>query len=275
MLNRLGYALTEITDRDVPDSDSSRDPEVAEYICHSDQWRTINFDYCSTVGPLTVRAISEHCEHLQYLNIGHCRNVSSAVLNVILVKAPCLKVFVALYCQGPAHRDDPFLSAQDFTLDWGSLALEEFHSKIIVPESDRHWDDEILQEKVRSPMHGAVVASRHMQRLVYRKLAEQNSLKSLFLGQYPTTSMGQADCWYQSRCLEMMLASGLDELADLQRLEQLNLYSMGLRIGMPGLEWMVTHWPNLKFAAGLLDTLHQDPSPGVCEWLRDNRIDWL
>lgn len=238
---------------------------------------TINFDcYCSGVGPLTIEAILERCEHLQYLNIGRCRNISSPKLHAILSKAPCLKTFVALYHHGPVHRDYPFLSAQDFiALDWGSLVMEEFHCRIFIPGFDRHLDNDGHEKEERSSPHDVVVASRAMQRQVYRKLAEQKSLKRLILGQYPPTPMAQAKHWYQSCCLEMTLESGLDELAGLQKLEKLNVGGMAPRIGIPELEWMVAHWPNAKYVEGLFDSIDKDPLPGVCEWMRNNKVNWL
>lgn len=276
-LTRLGYALTELTDSDVPGHDSRTDALFVEYVSLSNQWKTIRFQHhLGAVGPMTIQAISERCKHLQYLNIARCRNVSSADLLAILAKAPCLKTFVALSCTVPMHRDEPFLFAQDFiALDWGSLVLEDFHCRIVVSGSDRHWDNDSHEAEERSSVHDVVVASRVLQRQVYRKLAEQRSLESLFLGQYLTTPMSQVERWYQSCCLEMTLKSGLDELADLRQLEELNVRSMGLRTGVPELEWMVAHWPNMRNVVGLFDTLDQDPLPGVCEWVRDNKIDWL
>lgn len=55
----------------------------------------------------------------------------------------------------------------------------------------------------------------------------------------------------QHSCLELTLESGLDELAGLKELEELNVGQMGHRIGLAEVQWMVAQWPKLKSIVGL------------------------
>ncbi|KAF9974046.1 hypothetical protein BGZ73_002665 [Actinomortierella ambigua] len=60
------------------------------------------------------------------------------------------------------------------------------------------------------------------------------------------------DDWqYQHECLEMTLASGLDQLRNLGQLRFLNIGRMATRVGSEEAEWMAQHWPRLEVLEGL------------------------
>ncbi|KAG0362399.1 hypothetical protein BGX24_005111 [Mortierella sp. AD032] len=59
------------------------------------------------------------------------------------------------------------------------------------------------------------------------------------------------DSYVQTSCLELSLASGLDELSGLKELEELVIWRMAHRIGVAEVKWMVEHWPKLKIIRGL------------------------
>ncbi|KAF9156798.1 hypothetical protein BG015_001130 [Linnemannia schmuckeri] len=78
--------------------------------------------------------------------------------------------------------------------------------------------------------------------------------------------------------LELTLATGLDRLSSLTRLEIFGFEGVNHRIGKPELSWMATAWPKLKVLRGL----HEDDLPGVVEepertklreFMRELRVD--
>lgn len=64
------------------------------------------------------------------------------------------------------------------------------------------------------------------------------------------------DEFVQTTCLELSLASGVDELAGLKDLETLDVTKLVHRIGMAEVQWMVANWPKLKSIPGLEYTDH-------------------
>lgn len=99
-----------------------------------------------------------------------------------------------------------------------------------------------------------------------------------------------ADTYVQTSCLELSLASGLDELGGLEELEEFVVVNMAHRIGLAEVKWMVEHWPKLKRIVGLKyrdhdDQLRDDNEDGEGDveeenvgpehilWLRENRPD--
>lgn len=78
--------------------------------------------------------------------------------------------------------------------------------------------------------------------------------------------------------LELTLATGLDRLSSLTRLEIFGFEGVNHRIGKEELSWMATAWPKLKVLRGL----HEDDLPGVVEdpertklreFMRELRVD--
>ncbi|KAF8945504.1 hypothetical protein BGZ47_002506 [Haplosporangium gracile] len=78
--------------------------------------------------------------------------------------------------------------------------------------------------------------------------------------------------------LELTLATGLDRLSSLTRLEIFGFEGINHRIGKPELLWMATAWPKLKVLRGL----HEDDLPSVVEdpertklreFMRELRVD--
>lgn len=78
--------------------------------------------------------------------------------------------------------------------------------------------------------------------------------------------------------LELTLATGLDRLSSLTRLEIFGFEGVNHRIGKDELSWMATAWPKLKVLRGL----HEDDLPGIVEdpertklreFMRELRVD--
>lgn len=251
---------------------TSSDSQIAEYICLSVHWKSIDLKNCCSVGPLTATTILDNCECLEMLNLACCSLVSSAEIQSILGKATRLKKFVALSFSSHMSGQDPFISAAYFiALEWGSLSLKKFDCRIEVLRLDQ---DKGVEEEESLSCSGSIAASQVIRRQVYQKIAEQTSLRVLQLGRHPSWNSNMNKRRYQKQCLEMTLGSGLDELVALRQLEILNVGTMAQRIGVPELEWMAVNWPGLNRLEGLFETC-VDPVPGARKWIRDSKPGWV
>ncbi|KAF9282392.1 hypothetical protein BGZ88_011058 [Linnemannia elongata] len=139
--------------------------------------------------------------------------------------------------------------------------------------------------------------SHIVQRQVLRQLGQLTQLQNLRLGRsgrgqyaplYSRLEMRGIctmiiDEYFDHDCLELSLASGLDELAGLKELEELVVSQMAHRIGLAEVQWMVENWPRLRTINGLhyLDRnreMYGDEFSAVDEpehvrWIRENRPD--
>ncbi|KAG0341621.1 hypothetical protein BG004_005970 [Podila humilis] len=128
--------------------------------------------------------------------------------------------------------------------------------------------------------------SRKIQRRCYEQLGNLKQLQVLTLshadkdGSYPLDLENSIvkmtdgreislDREFQLTCLEMTVESGLDLLAGLKELRELDITKMAHRIGVAELEWMQANWPRLEKLTGLFDTRYPLLQPGVLQWLRD------
>ena len=94
---------------------------------------------------------------------------------------------------------------------------------------------------------------RNMQQEVHRRLGTLVNLESLWLGLDPDLSGSREATFYRIRSdgLEMTLDSGLGALRDLKRMKELNVLSIGHRIGVAEVRWMTEQWPLLHTICGL------------------------
>lgn len=218
-------------------------------------------------GPRTVAAIRDHSKNLEALDVSGCRSLDSAGLQSILEKAKKLK---GLWTNKPSPPGDsnqpgtPILDGVDkLRALWATKSLEVFACaiKVKLPDAfvpvpsprDRAW---------RSPSDEHC---RAFQRLVYQHLGKQKQLKHLQLGGWGRDPF---DClWY---CLEMTLASGLDELKELKKMKTLDFRGMNHNIGIVELKWMNKNWPKLKH----IHRIFQRPGPRQAEmrdWIAANK----
>jgi len=84
---------------------------------------------------------------------------------------------------------------------------------------------------------------RKIQSQVYNRLGRLTSLETLWLEDISGT--------YRYDCLEMSLASGLDELFGLKSLQELNVEKMATKIGIEEIQWMAENWPKLRVICGI------------------------
>lgn len=257
-LARHGVFLTHFTTRYLPSGTKSSDAEIAGFLRLSAHWKTINLRNCNLAGSLTVATILDNCQDLEYLNIAGCGKISSRNVRSILSTAVCLKEgFIAIgRTIGVGGTGDPVLQGTDLAdLVWASHSLAIFSCRISIPRHD--------------PVH-----SHDIQRRVYKKLAEQSLLKDLILGvSFAGDAQQNVGVW-QRDSLDMTLESGMGELACLRSLENLDLSWTNHHVGLLELEWMSENWPCLIFVCGLFSAC-LDPVPGVHEWIRDYKPEWI
>ncbi|KAG0232854.1 hypothetical protein BGW42_007863 [Actinomortierella wolfii] len=93
-------------------------------------------------------------------------------------------------------------------------------------------------ERMHGNLHNtADQSSKDIQRQVLRRLEQQKRLQKLVLGG-AVSARHTLRYSRQFSCLEMTLESGLDELASLTDLEELDIHHKDHRVGKPELEWM-------------------------------------
>ncbi|KAG0018843.1 hypothetical protein BGZ82_000314 [Podila clonocystis] len=119
------------------------------------------------------------------------------------------------------------------------------------------YEDQIVEQMQRS-------CRQH--KLVYWQLSQLSKLRVLDLGLGSPRLTEPVGQWGQTptapttfpNSLELTLASGLDQLRSLKKLEVFGMESMNHRMGKAELKWMVHHWPRLEQMHGL----HADQSQG-------------
>ncbi|KAF9170747.1 hypothetical protein BGX20_008573 [Mortierella sp. AD010] len=133
--------------------------------------------------------------------------------------------------------------------------LKVWITKIPRPDLGKQYG--VIEEKY--PGQG-----RKIQSQVYERLARFTKLEKLWLGSECYNHPG-SESYHDSNgleeeqrdCLEMSLESGLHKLAGLKELRELSLSYMNVRVGLKEVQWMVEHWPKLRFIR-LLDYEEQE-----------------
>ncbi|KAG0348139.1 hypothetical protein BG004_005965 [Podila humilis] len=254
-LSRLGVTLKDFTLAGHRGGTLQNDVDIAERLCHSDRWETINMDFCKGIGPLSLSRLMDSCKNIRRLSLAGCSTLSSADFVVLLGHMPHLEAFEALgYERGDEVKTlNPVLYASDMvgSLVWGSRSLKIFRCKITVDRRDVE-----------------------MQQRTYQKLAELPLLQVLTLGQTYSWSEKRQDPRFHHHCLPMTLESGLDELKALKNLKKLSVFYMAHNVGVPEMEWMDINWPALEVVEGLLSAV-RDHLPGVLQWMKTRRPRWV
>ncbi|KAG0223258.1 hypothetical protein BGX31_008593 [Mortierella sp. GBA43] len=104
-------------------------------------------------------------------------------------------------------------------------------------------------------------------RRAYTQIGHLTNLKRLCLG------WRSLDSFKDRAHLDMSLEGGLGLLENLKALRMLDVSSIRhIKIGQGEVEWMVSHWPNLKKVRGLTHRLVKTvPEPEYVAWLRKER----
>ncbi|KAG9065025.1 hypothetical protein KI688_002344, partial [Linnemannia hyalina] len=188
--------------------------------------------------------------------------------NRLLVVCPNLKSIQGL---GIAVRAEDMIAEPR----WTCLRLQKFHCEIhgvprIDPDQEAQLYDDHYKDDDQEQLLELHRQSLLVQRQVYQQLARLTDLRYLDIGfpqrryrQYPPTYTitritGTGDP-VRTRCyntpipdtLSFSLASGLDELATLHRLDTFGFKAVNHQIGEEELQWMSRHWRQLRTAYGL------------------------
>ncbi|KAG0257331.1 hypothetical protein DFQ27_005200 [Actinomortierella ambigua] len=208
------------------------DAQLADIIRRSAHWTHIDLHTC-VVGPLTADAIVENGAHLETLEVfdSGAKGLMGSHLQTVLCRAPHLLSLQAHWLV----EQDVIHAADILSSDWVTTSLVRIDFKIDVPRATRE----------DAPDSAAVQSSRDVQRQILRRLGQQKNLQWLAIGGMVIIPQ-LGGFRHQRNCLEMTLESGLDELAGLKSLEFLDVHHMDHRIGLPELEWMQEHLPNLQ-----------------------------
>ncbi|KAF9908545.1 hypothetical protein EC991_009690 [Linnemannia zychae] len=235
------------------------------------------------MGNTAKDAFLKHAPTLEVLDVSGF-DFDKETLQAILSSCKNLKVVKTML-----EVDDDDVPKNEVSLDgagaivapWVCTDLEEFECKITgIPRLDTNIpfaDDGYVLVHVPLPQQtphvalseanlAAQQASRTLQRGILRQLGRLTKLRKLALGRSGRNYEQEAwyshleikeicamvvDDYFQIECLELSLEGGLEELAGLKDLEELDLTQMAHRIGVAEVQWMVEHWPKLKMIRGL------------------------
>ncbi|KAF9902690.1 hypothetical protein EC991_004613 [Linnemannia zychae] len=286
----LHVPLTNTDDHAIGDliSNISRSPDGVQQ-----RWRTIaiNGEIKEGTDEIT-RAIVDNCrEGLVHLSIPKAWQLKSRDLHSILCSLTDLRVFSVIHI--------PKMDVSDvISSPWVCRWLTRLSVQITnIPRPDILVDRKgYIKLASERKADGSVEESRAIQRKVYRQLGALTCLEFLDLGtdaEYGSREQLVDDIYgtiydpqFQMNCLEMSLASGLDLLSDLQNLRSLRLVGMEHRIGIPELQWMLSHFIRLERLSGvdpevaylplyLRPTRKYQPEPGVQQWLSKHVATWV
>ncbi|KAF9547597.1 hypothetical protein EC957_008253 [Mortierella hygrophila] len=268
-------------------------------------------------------AFLRHAPTLEHLSTANC-DFSKDILQAILCSSPNLRILETIEDDdGSRPNKEVELDAlRIIDSFWTCSQVEVFECKILnVPRPDiviTPLGDLFLVPPIPIPPSGPATAqdqvplsgamlvaqqgSHAVQRRVLRQLGQLTHLRKLRLGKLccdlgrPEYSQLEirgirtmaVDAYFDTNCLELSLESGLDELAGLNQLEELDIAQMAHRIGLVEVQWMVENWPRLKiinglrywdcnvevygYAAGVAGSLEESKLEHV-KWIRENRPD--
>ncbi|KAG0008081.1 hypothetical protein BGZ80_003877 [Entomortierella chlamydospora] len=215
--------------------------------------RVINVFACDTgFGDEAMQVMHErsHFMTVREMNLDRCPNVTSKMVNTLLVSCPALEALSAeiFYVVD---------MAQDGSQPWACLNMRELCLNIdlfdpcqehiesadndVLEEEGSESDKEVNEaEEARKSMEALQVAER--QRLIIAQLAQLRKLKVLY------ASRGSMDYRRSGprECVDFILEKGLDQLAGLTQLEEIYFSGWDRPPRLPEAEWMLKHWKQLK-----------------------------
>ncbi|KAK5815450.1 hypothetical protein F5H01DRAFT_345796 [Linnemannia elongata] len=274
-------------------------------------------------------AFLRHAPTLEHLSTACC-DFSRSILQAILCSSPTLRTLNTMEDDAVfrPYKEVELDALRIINSSWACNQLEVFECKILnIPRPDvviTPLDDLFLVHPIplphpspgpvpaaaqaQVPSSGTILVAQQeshaVQRRVLKQLGQLTYLRRLQLGKYgrdwdhPEYSQLEirgirtmiVDAYFDRNCLELSLESGLDELAGLKQLEELEVIQMAHRIGLAEVQWMVENWPRLKKIAGLKywdrDNEVYDDAVGVAgsleksepdhfKWIKENRPDIL
>lgn len=257
VLDKLGICLDRLELEDLPQGSDSDDRDIANTISLSAQWTDLwNLGSLRGVGRWTMAAVLSNCHRLETIDLGRGAKITSAHVEGILSRARCLK----------SIRIDPgtlIVMASDLVAsEWATTSLRVLSMGIDLGQgySEQSNHASLAEVNTTTPF-----ASCPLQRQLFRRIGTQTMLQELILGG-SRRGQGESEINHEGKCLDVALASGLDELAGLKELAVLDLGDLGHTVDMEELERIRRQWPSLRRLRGVIRTWM--PQPGAQEWIQ-------
>ncbi|KAF9343062.1 hypothetical protein BGX26_006323 [Mortierella sp. AD094] len=203
-----------------------------------------------------------HFMTVREMNLDGCLNVTSKMVNILLVSCPALEAL-------SAEKLYVIDMAQDGSQPWACLNMRELCLNIDLFDPNQEQiesaDNGVLEgeggesdkganeaEEARKALKVLQVAER--QSLIIAQLAKLRKLKVLY------ASRGCLDYIRggPTECVEFVLEKGLDQLAGLTQLEEIYFSGWLRPPRLQEAEWMLKHWKRLKVVHRGLYTVHFD-----------------
>ncbi|KAF9111505.1 hypothetical protein BGX27_004823 [Mortierella sp. AM989] len=208
---------------------------TAAFVRACEHLKHVTIDSCSTVGSLLVDALISNSANLQKLSFEDSVFVSSSDLQRILTNCAALRTFVA--CEYFENNHETVLEIKDLVQSpWACRGLQVIDLTL---GSDFGINTEEQDYAERR---------RRMVQQVYQQYATLTELWDLRFGyqvpgdnarQFPLDAENKND-------FDMTLASGLEILGKLTRLERLNVVGLRHRMRKAEKEWLQERWPSLE-----------------------------
>ncbi|KAK3810835.1 MAG: hypothetical protein J3Q66DRAFT_350327 [Benniella sp.] len=238
---------------------SLKDREIATLLSGCSRgWKVVLIKPAVAFGEAAVQALERHYPTLEVFDINARIDSQRNELVRVLSSSPNLRALISPHnmwsanrCETSAFIDrDPATGALKVWACETSLKI----LKVVINGIPRHD----LRRRNAEIYPGQ---EREIQGQVYDRLARLTSLETLWLGADHDSAP-----YIQWDCLEMSLESGLHKLSGLKALEELNVSSMAIKIGVPEVQWMTQHWPRLRVICGL----REDRGKEAVKWLREH-----
>ncbi|KAG0063154.1 hypothetical protein BGZ92_006062, partial [Podila epicladia] len=240
------------------------DIDFSRMISRSTKWKRIDIRGQREVGLWTAAAIASHCQELESFTLSNCPKVNGAAVQRILCSAPNLLHVDIVGMSKPAYGPLQLHASDVVSSSWACKSLETLSINIIgVSRSDvtlQHYG-----RPASGALHSGTVEDSHdIQRKILAQIGILTGLQELHFGHNELSAEDRSrfaandmavfeDDEFQLTCLELSLASGLEQLAGLKELQVLNVTRMAHRIGTNELEWMQENWPRLERLEGLFN----------------------
>ncbi|KAF9916322.1 hypothetical protein BX616_004049 [Lobosporangium transversale] len=262
------------------------DEEVASLLanpCQHQGWTIVRTKSYINFGKLSMLNLGRHCSNLAELDITDCKYFSKDLASILSI-CPKLQVLTTINDNFSWQPAAYTLNANDF-MDLDSAAgrlkpwacesslkvLKVIISHIPRPDLSGSQDEETV---VGEAYFGE---GRIIQNRVYERLGRFSNLETLWLGYAsydPYTDYEDVNYPVQRGCLEMSLESGMDRLAGIKNLQELNVTRMAAKIEAAEMKWMKRTWPNLritpkqKVGGDIGDDSDISSDGGFIDWLK-------
>ncbi|KAG0001513.1 hypothetical protein BGZ80_003878 [Entomortierella chlamydospora] len=215
--------------------------------------RVVNVFACdSGFGDEAMQVMHErfHFMTVREMNLDKCPNVTSKMVNTLLVSCSALEAL-------SADRLYVVDMVQDGSQPWACLNMRELCLNIdLFDPYQGHIesaDNDVLEEEGSENDEGANVAEEagksmealqvaERQRLIIAQLAKLRKLKVLCTNRECMDSQDNGP----TECVEFILEKGLDQLARLTQLEEIHFSGLERPPRLSEAEWMLKHWKQLR-----------------------------